>query len=799
MKKLISALLTLSLLVTMLCTAIPMTASAAAVEFTVSVKAVDTAYTTANGVHLYTNTTKAEKKYNSITYTLNAAKLLVFASDGRLIEAGGNLVEKKGCVQENLIVPAGGFALAFPTSNTNLMNCWNYAMNGAMLYNATLSVIRKVNGVYDAKAKTVKITYDNDTSIPKGAKRFLFIGNSCTYVNGNPLKFEALCNAAGLNVSVDYCTEGSAFLSYFCSGGKYYNELTAKLKANKYDYIVLQDASGASKETTADSVAKLMPMIKDNGATPLFYMRYPDKTAEAGFKEQLYRFYEGYSALAEKYNTKFGPSVVAYARCREKYPEIPLYADDNSHHSKEGSYLIACTWLYGFMGVDPVGNTYTADLDPDVVKKLQEIAKDAVETPLSTEGDASKVPAFVGKDGKTYKNIAEGCTYTRTGSPYSGDWQDFDGTKLLGKMTDGKVALTGDDPAIGCYKGTTTSVTVDLGKVCSVQGIFTDLWGGDWGVPSPVGAKASVAFSTDGNTFSAETQLTYAKIGESGKWVQTNFTTALSAPVSARYVRVSYTIGGSFCWTSEVAVYGSDTAPLEKIKTYVDLNTAILSGTKEAELGADLVLERDVIAPGFVLHVPASTTLTVKSGTASISLDNAGMVIVRDGATLEIEQKAQVNNDNGTIVIDKGAVFAVKAGKFINGATGNLQLAGVMECGVQNGEPLFVNGGIISGNGEIKLDSASAAVKEKLAKSLGSETVKITLNGAPSVVGDINGNGGVDAMDYMVIRSYYLKTSTKVPADYVERMDLDGKPGVSPMDIMLLRGIILGTYKPEAK
>lgn len=65
-------------------------------------------------------------------------------------------------------------------------------------------------------------------------------------------------------------------------------------------------------------------------------------------------------------------------------------------------------------------------------------------------------------------------------------------------------------------------------------------------------------------------------------------------------------------------------------------------------------------------------------------------------------------------------------------------------------------------------------------------------------VGDVNGNGGVDPMDYMFIRSYYLKTGTNIPDDYVERMNLDGKPGVTPMDIMLLRAIILGTYKPDA-
>ncbi|MBQ0092593.1 MAG: hypothetical protein KBS45_04630, partial [Clostridiales bacterium] len=178
MKKALSLLLTLALLAGAFCTVVPMTASASAVSFTVTAGTVDAAFT--GGVAVYTNTGSSDKKFPSLTYHFYKASLLVFAKDGRLIEAGGNLIEEKYCVQENLVVPAGGFAVAY-SGNSQLDALKTFAMEGAMLYNATLSVTRKATGSYDPATKKVKISYDNaDRTYAKDALRFLFVGNSTT-------------------------------------------------------------------------------------------------------------------------------------------------------------------------------------------------------------------------------------------------------------------------------------------------------------------------------------------------------------------------------------------------------------------------------------------------------------------------------------------------------------------------------------------------------------------------------------------------------------------------------------------
>ena len=644
MKKLTSLLLTFAVLLTTLCVTVPLETSAAgAVDYTVDVKGVNVKYD-GTGVFVYTNSGSSDKKFNSITYHFGSAKLFVFAKDGHMTEAGENLVEARWCVQENLVVPAGGFAIAFPYSNTTLTTCWNTVTEGAMLYNFTMPVIWKVTGTYDAGAKKVRIQYDNSPrQEPKEALRFLFVGNSTTYVHACPIIFKGLCEAAGQPVIVDYCTKGSAFLSNYADekhdcGIKFRN----LINKNKYDYVVLQDAVGTTIDKAIDACEILMPYIKKNGAKPVFYMRYSDSECNP---TRVNNHYNVYSELARYYDTVYAPIVVSFYRCFKKYPSITLMADDGGHHSKEGAYLIACTWMYAFLGIDPLGNKYTADMDATTVKRLQEMAKSSIDDPFVRLDSPDTVPVKYEKTDydliSTYKKYT--CSAPFYGGTASGTHVDKDSKgNPLYRLTNG---IRATEPAegnstgqIGAYsQAKNCTLTLDLETVSDIKAVTYDLWGGGWGIPVPEKASITVAVSEDGKKYSAETKMSYKQTySKENGWRGGLFTAEFATLQKGRYVRLTISLDGNFLWSSELAVYGK-------------------MGEKP------------------------------------------------------IEPKPEFK------------------------------------------------------------------------------------------VGDINGNGGVDAMDYMVIRSYYLKTSTKVPADYVERMDLDGKPGVSPMDIMLLRGIILGTYKPEAK
>lgn len=162
-------------------------------------------------------------------------------------------------------------------------------------------------------------------------------------------------------------------------------------------------------------------------------------------------------------------------------------------------------------------------------------------------------------DGSEYESIAVGCPYTSTGGLYDGTATDSDANgNPLGKYTDGVIAVNGSDHSIGCYEGKQTEITIDLGHVCEVKRVFTDMYGNSsWGITSPENATVRVWVSEDGKEYD---DLGFASMSDnlssSSEWEKHNFTLDLDETLSARYVRVGYTVEGVFLWSSEIAVYG---------------------------------------------------------------------------------------------------------------------------------------------------------------------------------------------------------------------------------------------------
>ncbi len=527
---------------------------------TVDVNGVDCP-TTDKKLVVYQAGSSAKKLYSK-DYKFRNSYLLVFRQDGSLAEIGSNLLEENG-VQLSVTVPAGGFMIAFAYSaSVDLYKAFETALEGAMHYNATFTAAYEMFGKYDSKTGKVTVSYNDPKPASAAAKKFLFIGNSSTYVNASPLKFRELAKAAGVEVDVTYCTEGSAYLEYFADGGQYATRFQNALAKKKYDYVVLQDAAAADYVKASNALKTLIPRIKANGAQPVFYMRYySDKSSCYELTDKYFTLYE---RLARENNTIYAPAVVAFLRCQERYPEINLYADDYSHHSKEGSYLIGATMLYAFLGISPVGNTYTADMDSKTVAALQECAASSIDEPYKPDTPFQDFE----EDGKTYTNVALGKTYERTVKPYEqseGKWVDYDKStgKLLGKMTDGVLASSGDDLAIGAYKGSDSApsdVIIDLGQNYDLRKFVTDLHGNEgWGINSPEKSSVYVSVSSDGTNYEKVGDLSCPSFKKSGSWIRGMFSLNLDKDVNARYVKFSYQAQGPnyFCWTSEAAVFGA--------------------------------------------------------------------------------------------------------------------------------------------------------------------------------------------------------------------------------------------------
>lgn len=571
MKK-FSLFLAFAMLLPLFCfTPAAVSAEGETVSFKVKATALNTKFT--SGITVYT-AEDGDKRLSSMDYNFPGVSLLIFSADGRLIEAGGGLLAKEGACQEAAIVPKGGFMIAY-FSQPDLNRTKTVAMEGAMLYNATMGIIYPIKGSFNKETMQIEISYEKpSTTIDPNATSILFVGNSSTYFSGTPILFKGLCQAAGLNVSVDYCTFGSAYLSEFANEqherGRAYR---MKLKSRKYDYIVFQDAAGAELADSVKSMKTLMPLAEANGAIPVFYMRYSTYTDEVQGKARVDHYYEIYNRLCANHRGILAPSAYSWYVCMRKYPEINLIADDGGHHSKAGAYIIACSWLYTIFGIDPRGSSYTADLDPTVAAELQECAVLSCETPY-VHNSVREQKLRVGT--KIYKNVAAGKPYTRTGDKYDGGYtwidQKLDGTPM-GKLTDNVVATSGGENAIGAVSGGNSSVVIDLGSYHEIFGVSTDLWGGKWGIDDPSNAVVKVSVSNNGTDFTEIGTLT-GEVSDADGWKKntlgiqnlpasdTSADSAESAPETqvfgGRYVKLDYSVGGKAVWTSEISVFGEE-------------------------------------------------------------------------------------------------------------------------------------------------------------------------------------------------------------------------------------------------
>jgi len=72
------------------------------------------------------------------------------------------------------------------------------------------------------------------------------------------------------------------------------------------------------------------------------------------------------------------PAGLAFAKAISKRPSLELYQSDKRHPTLAGTYLAACTAYAAVQKKSPVGNRYTAGLDPELAEFLQGVAADTV-------------------------------------------------------------------------------------------------------------------------------------------------------------------------------------------------------------------------------------------------------------------------------------------------------------------------------------------------------------------------------------------------------------------------------------
>lgn len=89
------------------------------------------------------------------------------------------------------------------------------------------------------------------------------------------------------------------------------------------------------------------------------------------------RLYQGYAAVGSEIGADVVPVGVAWQVAHQQQPDLGLWSWDGTHPSTAGSYLDACMFYAALTGRSPVGNPYTAGLDPSQARFLQQTAAGA--------------------------------------------------------------------------------------------------------------------------------------------------------------------------------------------------------------------------------------------------------------------------------------------------------------------------------------------------------------------------------------------------------------------------------------
>ena len=164
MKKLISFALTFVMLLGVLVAAVPYSVSAYENTKTFTITGYDKALTntTHSQIYIFTNTGSTTKSYNTNTYNFNTTRFMIFDKNGKVLEAGAELYYGSSKPQSDILVPAGGFAVAFgANASAELNTIYGYCVEDAYVRYETFHVAFDLKGSYDKNTNKLTLQYNN--------------------------------------------------------------------------------------------------------------------------------------------------------------------------------------------------------------------------------------------------------------------------------------------------------------------------------------------------------------------------------------------------------------------------------------------------------------------------------------------------------------------------------------------------------------------------------------------------------------------------------------------------------------
>jgi hypothetical protein len=235
-----------------------------------------------------------------------------------------------------------------------------------------------------------KVTKTN----PLDPKSAIFIGNSFFYYNNSmhghlrniisaadkkqPFRGTSVTiSGSGLdwhNVEAYFQPNGIGRYSFVGDNKVQFNKLD-KL----FDLAIMMDCSQCPIHPDLNKIfvefaKKHSDTVRKHGAEPILFMSW----AYADVPEMTEQLADAYVKVGNANNAMVIPAGLAFATSIAMRPDLNLYVPDKRHPSLMGTYLAANVVYTSLFKKSPVGNGYTAGLDPAVAKHLQAVAWDTV-------------------------------------------------------------------------------------------------------------------------------------------------------------------------------------------------------------------------------------------------------------------------------------------------------------------------------------------------------------------------------------------------------------------------------------
>jgi hypothetical protein len=209
----------------------------------------------------------------------------------------------------------------------------------------------------------------------KSSYKFLFIGNSATYVNDIPATLASLCAKKGITITQKQIVPGGRTLEDHAADPAVLAEI-----AKGYDAVFIQEngnsmTSSSAAEKSLAAIKKLGEAVHASGAVFCFYVRPPYGKDLAGYKnfDQCKLFDDHFTpaAKAEDAHCVYVNRAFAYAI---KHLNYNLWGDDNAHTNTHGAYLAVCTFYATLFGKTATELGIAYGLPAADAKALQEAA-----------------------------------------------------------------------------------------------------------------------------------------------------------------------------------------------------------------------------------------------------------------------------------------------------------------------------------------------------------------------------------------------------------------------------------------